>query len=315
MSKRIVVALGGNALQKNGEASASAQELIVNKTAKKLISLIKKSYQIVIVHGNGPQVGDILLHEELSSTMDNPAMPVDSCVAMSQGLIGYWLQQAIDNGLKDCGIKNSVASIITQVVVDKKDEAFKNPTKPIGPFYKTEEEAMSIARVDKFIVKRDSDKGWRRVIASPKPVDIVEKPVIEDLVNNGYVVITNGGGGIPVYRDNDGLFHGVEAVIDKDYSAAFLADMINADLLLILTNIGGVMVHYGQYDQTLLKTVSCEEIEDYINNGEFAIGSMLPKVQAAINFVRKKRGFRKAIITSLDGNINIGESQQGTIVI
>jgi carbamate kinase len=313
MASRIVVALGGNALQKKGEASAVDQQKEAVATARQLVPLIAQGHQIVIVHGNGPQVGDILLHEEAINTSENPTMPLDSCGAMSQGSIGYWLQQAIGNELRKQKINKPVATVVTQTVVDSNDPAFQNPSKPIGPFYSTESEARTAAETRKFVVKEDSGRGWRRVVPSPMPKSIVEKPVIEELINKGYLVIAAGGGGVPVIETDDG-FKGVEAVIDKDMSAAVMADMIDAEMLLILTSINAVTIHFRKPDETALHQVTIEEMQHYCDIEEFGKGSMMPKVLASIDFVRKKRGRRKTIIGSLDKVQQSINGETGTVI-
>jgi len=310
---RIVIALGGNALQEKGEASAEAQQRRSAETARQLVPLIKQGHQIVIIHGNGPQVGDILLHEEAIDTAEVPSLPLDSCVAMSQGSIGYWLQQAIDNELHKHRITTPVASIVTQVVVNVDDPAFANPSKPIGPFYESETIARSAATHRGFIVKEDAGRGWRRVVPSPIPRSIVEKPIINSLIDNGYIVIAGGGGGVPVIRTGSGL-HGVEAVIDKDMSAAVLADMVDAEQLLILTSIDSVKIGFGTSNERSLLNVNCDEMRRYCKAGEFAGGSMLPKVLAALAFVEKSHGKRKAIIASLDNVKSAMVGKSGTII-
>jgi carbamate kinase len=313
MANRLVIALGGNALQKQGEAAASDQQKEAEQTARQLVPLIAQGHQIVIVHGNGPQVGDILLHEEAINTPEDPTMPLDSCGAMSQGSIGYWLQQAIGNELRKQEINKPVATVVTQTVVDSNDPAFLNPSKPIGPFYKTETEARAAAEVRKFVVREDSGRGWRRVVPSPMPKSIVEKPFIEDLINRGYLVIAAGGGGVPVVETADG-YKGIEAVIDKDMSAAVLADMIDAETLIILTSIDAVTIHFRKPDETALHRISVEEAQHYCDIGEFGAGSMMPKVLASIAFVQKKRGRRKTIIGSLDKVQQSMEGETGTVI-
>jgi carbamate kinase len=313
MASRIVIALGGNALQKKGEASAVDQQNEAVITAHQLVPLIAQGHQIVIVHGNGPQVGDILLHEEAINTPEDPTMPLDTCGAMSQGSIGYWLQQAIGNELKKQNINMPIATVVTQTVVDLSDSAFQNPSKPIGPFYEDEYRARAAAEVRKFVVREDSGRGWRRVVPSPMPISIVEKPVIEELINKGYLVIAAGGGGIPVIETSDG-FKGVEAVIDKDMSAAVMADMIDAEMLLILTSVDAVTIHFGKPDETALHRVTVEEMQHYCDIKEFGAGSMMPKVLASINFVTKKRGRRKTIIGSLDKVQQSIDGETGTII-
>jgi len=310
---RIVIALGGNALQKKGEASAESQIKVAAETARQLVSLITQGHQVVIVHGNGPQVGDILLHEEAFSADEAPTLPLDSCVAMSQGSIGYWLQQAIGNELRLTGNETPVASIVTQVIVDVGDLAFSNPSKPIGPFYETEEEARSAAEVRNFIVKEDSGRGWRRIVPSPMPKSIVEKPVIESLIKDNYLVIAAGGGGVPVIETENGLL-GIPAVIDKDMSASVLADMIDADLLLILTSVDAVTIHFETPAEEAIHEATVEEMRKYCESNEFASGSMLPKVLASLAFVEKRRGHRKAIVASLDKVQSAVDGTSGTTI-
>lgn len=312
-SKRIVIALGGNALQKKGEASAEAQQRVAAETARQIVPLIVEGYQIVIVHGNGPQVGNILLHEEAINTPDVPTLPIDSCGAMSQGSIGYWLQQAIGNELRLVGKNKPIASIVTQTLVDEHDPAFLNPTKPIGPFYNTEAEAKVVADERGFVIKEDAGRGWRRVVPSPVPKSIIEKPIIELLTNNGHIVIAAGGGGVPVIKTEHGL-KGVEAVIDKDMSAAVLADMVEAEQLIILTSVDAVKIHFNSPDEQTLREISCEDIRHYADTDEFASGSMLPKVLASLDFVEKKRGSRKAIIASLEQIGLAIKGESGTII-
>lgn len=289
---RIVIALGGNALQKNGEHSDVSQKLFAVETAKHIALLAKAGHELVITHGNGPQVGTILLNEERS---DSPSQ-LDTCVAMSQGEIGYWLQQALVNELNGHGINTPVATIVTQIVVDKNDEGFANPTKPIGPFYADEATAKAAASKQQFIFKEDAGRGWRRVVASPQPVDIIEKAFIKQAIAAGSIVIAAGGGGIPVVEQN-GLFAGVEAVIDKDFAAEKLAELVEADILLILTVPDAISINFNTPTQTNLGQVTSKELEEYISQGQFAPGSMLPKVQAALRFVATS-STREAIVTS-----------------
>jgi carbamate kinase len=312
-TSRIVIALGGNALQKKGEASAEAQKKVAAETARQLVPLISQGHQIIIVHGNGPQVGDILLHQEALNTTEVPTLPLDSCGAMSQGSIGYWLQQALNNELRIEGIDTSVATIVTQTVVDANDPAFSNPLKPIGPFYSTETEARSAAESRGFVVKEDSGRGWRRVVPSPIPTEIIEKPIIEELINKGFLVIAAGGGGVPVIKTEQGI-SGVEAVIDKDMSASVLADMVGAETLLILTSVDAVKINFGKPDEKSLGNITSEEIRHYRDMNEFASGSMLPKINASLAFVEKKRGSRKAIITSLETAHAAIDGEVGTVI-
>lgn len=293
MPQRIVVALGGNALQKNGETSAEAQKQVARDTAAQLVQLIKDGNELIIVHGNGPQVGQIVLNEEAGK---GPASPLDTCGAMSQGEIGYWLQQALGNELRKQGLDKPVATIVTQIVVDRADPAFQNPTKPIGRFYPDEQTAQDSAVGRGITVKEDAGRGWRRVVASPMPQDIVEKAFISQVLANDCVVIAAGGGGIPVI-EMDGSLTGVEAVIDKDFAGGKLAELVDASVLLILTGIDAVTIHFRTPQEQPLGQVTTDELQQYIDAGHFAPGSMLPKVQAALQFVQARPG-NTAIITS-----------------
>jgi len=310
--KRIVIALGGNALQRKGEAGAAAQQKIADQTARQLAPLVKDGYQIVIVHGNGPQVGNIVIHEEAVNTADVPTLPLDTCVAMSEGSIGYWLQQALTDELRKDGLENTVVTLVTQMLVDENDPGFKDPTKPIGPFYETEEIARQQAEKRGFVVKEDAGRGWRRVVPSPEPIEAVEKGAISQLINEGTIVIAAGGGGVPVVMNDDEGLKGVEAVIDKDFSAAVVADLIDADRLIILTGVGGAMLNFGQADQQPIGRTSVAAMGEYVSQGQFAPGSMLPKVQAAIKFVNKPG--RTATIASLDDVTGAIAETSGTII-
>ena len=309
MSK-IVVALGGNALQKNGELTAQIQEEVAKETVQKLIPLIKDGHELVIVHGNGPQVGNLILHEEAGNSPSTPAMPLHVSVGMTQGMIGYWIQKALKEELSKNGISKNATTIITQVEVSKDDQAFKNPTKPIGPFY-SEEEAQKVAAEKGYIVKEDSGRGWRRVVPSPKPIHILESDAIINFMKTGAIVIAAGGGGIPVVKSGENSFEGVDAVIDKDFAAELLAEKINADTLLILTGVDNAMINYGKENQQALGVISIEEAEKYINENQFGAGSMLPKVQASLKFT-KTGG--KAIITSLENAQDAISKNLGTVI-
>ena len=309
--RTIVVALGGNALQKQGEASSQAQQRVADETIAQLLPLIQAGHRVAIVHGNGPQVGNIVLHEEAINTEAVPSLPLEDSGAMSQGLIGFWLQQAMHDALATRGVHDKYAvSIVTQTVVDQADPAFQNPTKPIGPFY-SEEEAKKVQAERGYTVREDSGRGWRRVVPSPKPQEIVEAPVIKALVDAGVLVVSTGGGGIPVLRDASGQLSGVAAVIDKDFGAAKLADTLGADTLLILTSVDAAKVNFGQPTEQALGEVSVEELQQHIDAGQFAAGSMLPKTQAALSFVAGASG-RTAIITSLEKTADAINGVAGT---
>ncbi len=308
---KVVVALGGNALEDNsGEATAEKQLQVVKQTVEHLIKIVEDGNTLVIAHGNGPQVGRILIQNEVASDV-TPAMPFDVCGAMSQGMIGYHLQQAMGNALRNKGIDKPVSTILTQVVVDRNDPRFDNPTKPIGPFY-SEDEARKLEEEKGYSIVEDSGRGYRRVVASPEPKRIVELPVIQSLIDHQAIVITVGGGGIPVIEEESGL-KGIAAVIDKDYASQRLAEDIDADLLVMLTGVDNVAINFGTPDQKNLEQVSVDEMKQYITENHFAPGSMLPKVEAGIRFVESKPG-RKAIITSLEGATKAIKGETGTII-
>lgn len=310
--KKIVIALGGNALQEAGKpATAEAQLEVVEKTSAYIADIIEKGYDVVLAHGNGPQVGRIVLQNEYASPI-SPAMPFDVCGAMSQGMIGYHMQQGLSKVLRARKNKKEVVTVVTQVVVDQNDPKFKNPSKPIGPFY-TEEEAKSIAAEKGYVMKEDAGRGWRRVVASPMPVEIVELNAVKALVAAGFIPVTVGGGGIPVIRNANGDLEGTAAVIDKDLASEKLAEDLNADALVVLTAVEKVSINYNKPNQKDLSSLTVAEAEQYIKEGHFAPGSMLPKIEAALMFVKSKKG-RKAIITSLDKAVEALEGKAGTTI-
>ena len=310
MAERIVVALGGNALGNTPEEQLE----LVRHTAKTIVDLSEDGYEVIVGHGNGPQVGMINLAMEFSSTKggNTPYMPFPECGAMSQGYIGYHLQQAIQRELKARNLQKECASVITQVVVDANDPGFKNPTKPVGSFY-SKEEADKIAKEKGFIFVEDSGRGYRRVVPSPIPKRIVELKVVEQLVKNGDIVITVGGGGIPVVETADGL-QGVAAVIDKDRSSALLAQDIGADKLIILTAVDRVCINFNKPDQKELPTMTLSEAEKYIGEKQFAPGSMLPKVQSCMEFVKNNTHGGQALITSLQKAAQALKGETGTVI-
>ncbi|WP_028273194.1 carbamate kinase [Atopococcus tabaci] len=308
--RKIVVALGGNAILTD-DPSAQAQQKALERTAGYLAKFVENGDNIIVTHGNGPQVGNLLLQQEAANSEKNPAMPLDTCVAMTQGSIGYWLQAALAKALKEKGLEKEVASVVTQVVVSESDPAFKNPTKPIGPFL-TQDEAEQEMRKTGAVFKEDAGRGWRKVVPSPKPVTIREHKVIQTLVDNNIIPITVGGGGIPVIEQG-GMYTGVEAVIDKDFASETLADLLHADALVILTGVDNVMVHYQQLNEKKLEKVSVSEMKRYVAENQFAAGSMLPKVEAAIQFLEKNPK-AKAIITSLE-NIPAAIAENGGTII
>lgn len=311
MKKRVVIALGGNALQRDGEATAEAQKKVAESVGELVVEL-SSHYEIVIAHGNGPQVGNILIHEEAAASEKAPAMPLETAVAMSQGQIGYWLTQAINNAFLKRGRFAKVATVVSQVVVDRKDPAFQNPTKPIGQFY-TKAEATKLAKLNGWTVKEDAGRGWRRVVPSPKPIDIVEKQAIVEMVKDGIIVIAAGGGGIPVYRTRVlKRLKGVDAVIDKDFAAEKLAELVKADIFVSLTAVPNVYINYGLPEQKAIATINAQEILNLMKYGYFKAGSMLPKVQAAAMFARKGG---VGIITDIQNLKEALKGRAGTIII
>ena len=310
MAKRIVVALGGNALGNTPEEQLE----LVRHTAKTIVDLAQDGYEVIVGHGNGPQVGMINLAMEFSCTKggNTPYMPFPECGAMSQGYIGYHLQQAIQQELKARGVDKECAAIVTQVVVDANDPGFAKPTKPVGSFY-TKEEADKIAAEKGFTFVEDAGRGYRRVVPSPIPQRIVELKVVEQLVKAGDIVITVGGGGIPVVETEQGL-KGVADVIEKDRSSALLAQSIGADMLIILTAVDRVCINYNKPDQKELPTMTLEEAEKYIEEKQFAPGSMLPKVQSCMEFVKNNTHGGTALITSLQKAKVALQGETGTII-
>lgn len=308
---RIVIALGGNALQtKHSAPTAESQLEVVKQTCKYIADLSASGYELAVVHGNGPQVGQILLSSETAKEVV-PPMPFDVCGAMSQGYIGYHIQQALRYALARRNRNIPVVSLVTQVVVEKNDPAFLTPTKPIGAFY-TKEEAEKLAAEKGYQMKEDAGRGWRRVVASPMPRRIVEIEQVRRLWDE-CIVITCGGGGVPVIENPDGTLEGVAAVIDKDFAAELLAEQMNADVLMILTEVEKVAVNWGKPDQQDLSHMSLSEAARYVDEGHFAPGSMLPKVQACMKFVRANPD-KRAIITSLNKAVEALNGDTGTVV-
>ena len=310
MGKRIVIALGGNALGKNLHEQMDA----VHVTAKAIADLIQDGHEVVIAHGNGPQVGMIqnaftAYHKQEAKS---DIMPLSMCVAMSQGYIGYDLQNVIGEELDRRGAHTHVATVLTQVAVDPKDPAFQHPTKPIGAFM-TEEEAKKLAAEKGIDVAEDAGRGWRQVVASPKPTEINEIATIRALMNDGHAVIAAGGGGIPVIWEDKYHLKGVPAVIDKDFASECMAEQLDADMLIILTAVEKVAVNFGKPDQRGLDELTPEEARKYIAEGQFAPGSMLPKVEAAVKFAESKPG-RKALITLLEKARDGIAGKTGTVI-
>jgi len=312
---RIVIALGGNALQANPkDITAGAQLVTAGQTSETIVDLIEEGHEIIIAHGNGPQVGQLVATYEAAASINenSPVMPFPECGAMSQGYIGYHLQQSIRAVMRKRGINKEVATVITQVIVDEKDPGFTNPTKPVGSFF-TQEQANKLMTEKGYTMKEDSNRGWRRVVASPLPIDIVEEPIIMSLVEAGHIVITVGGGGIPVIDTGNGNLKGVPAVIDKDFASCKIAELINADLLVVLTAVEQVAINFGKPNQKNLSKITVDEAKKYIEEGQFAPGSMLPKIKAALIFVEAKEG-RKAIITSLEKAKEAINGVAGTVI-
>lgn len=309
MKDKIVVALGGNALGK----SPKEQLELVKNTAKPIVDLIAAGNEVILAHGNGPQVGMINLAMATASNSEagTPEMPFPECGAMSQGYIGFHLQNAIREELLNRGMKTPVATVVTQVIVDKNDPAFEQPTKPIGAFY-SEEEAKVLQMNKGYTMVEDAGRGWRRVVPSPKPIDVAEKETVAALVDHGHVVITVGGGGIPVVQEGNTL-HGVPAVIDKDFASEKIAEILDADYLIILTAVDQVAINFGKEDEQWLSKLSTAQAKQYCQEGHFAPGSMLPKVEAAMAFAESKPG-RKSLITSLEKAQEGIEGKTGTLI-
>ena len=293
--KKVVLALGGNALGNSPEEQIKA----VRKTAVSIVDLVEDGNEVIVCHGNGPQVGMINLAMETAHNSNSKIsnMPFAECVAMSQGYIGYHLQKAIKNELSKRNMKNAVSTIVTQVKVDKNDEAFSNPTKPVGLFY-SKEESEKLAKESGYTFKEDANRGYRRVVPSPKPIDIIEKEEINTLIKEDFIVIAGGGGGIPVI-ENDGQLEGIGAVIDKDFTSEKLAEISDADFLIILTAVEKVCINYGKENEEGLDELNLSRAHKLIEEKQFAEGSMLPKVKACLNFIQS--GDNKiALITSLE---------------
>ncbi|WP_194192140.1 carbamate kinase [Clostridium chrysemydis] len=308
---RIVVALGGNALGN----TPKEQEEKVKIASESLINLIEEGNEVIIAHGNGPQVGMINLAFEEGSKTNEKIVEVElpECTAMSQGYIGYHLQKGIRNELNKRNKKMETLTVVTQVLVDKNDVAFKDPTKPIGGYYTKEYAEKLMGENEGVIYKEDAGRGYRRVVPSPKPVEIVEKNIILSMLENNYIVIACGGGGIPVIKDDYGNIEGIPAVIDKDFASSTLADSIDAEYLFILTAVDRVFINFNKADQKEIKEMSIRDADKYCQEGQFAKGSMLPKVLAAIEFVKGGKN-RKAIIASLEKAAEAIKGESGTII-
>ncbi len=311
MAERIVIALGGNAILTD-DPTAQAQMRALDETCDYIVPLIQAGNEVIITHGNGPQVGNLLLQQEAANSDKNPAMPLDTCVAMTQGSIGYWTMLAMRGALKRAGVKKLVQVLAMTATVSPEDPAFKNPTKPIGPFY-TEEQAHELMEADPSLVYiEDSGRGWRRVVPSPEPMDLPGCAGIKALADAGIIVICTGGGGIPVLEDERGVY-GVEGVIDKDLTAEKIAETVDADHLVICTGVDNVCVDFGKPTQKALDQITIAEAEAYIAEDQFPAGSMLPKIRGCMRFVESGEG-RRATITSLECLAKLGEGAGTTIV-
>jgi len=310
--KIALMAFGGNALLPEGQDGSQAEQIKNSKKAARLMSkIIRKGYELIIVHGNGPQVGNLLIQMEESINNVSP-YSLEICDAMTEGSIGYMLETSIRNELRKESIDKEISTLITPVLVDRNDPAFHNPTKPVGPFY-TKSRARELQRKKKWALVEDSGRGYRKVVPSPKPIDIVSKKTIHDLVLSGKIVITAGGGGIPVIINGKGLFQGVEAVIDKDYAASLIAQEVGVDLFIILTNVDRVYLNYGKPNEKPIKKMTIEKAKKYLSQGQFPTGSMGPKVKAAIEYI-KHQG-KEVLITSTNYLGRALNKQSGTRIV
>lgn len=308
-----VVAIGGNAItRENQTGTMQEQRANIEICVPQILSLWEQGYQFVLTHGNGPQVGNIMLRGETACAVV-PQMPLDVCGAESQGQIGYLIQQAFHNTLKKRNINKEVVSIVTQVIVDENDPAFQNPTKPIGPFY-TKDEAERIAKEKNVVMMEDSGRGYRRVVASPNPMHIVETQLIQQLSNKGHLVIAAGGGGVPVIQSKDGTLRGIEAVIDKDRASAILAKEIHADLLVFLTGVAQVAIRFQEPTREWLSNLDVATTKQYLAEGHFPAGSMGPKIEAAITFLENAPN-GKVLITSLEALKDALQGKTGTWIV
>lgn len=304
-----VIALGGNAIL-DKDPSDEGQKAVVAQAARYIADFVEKGEKVIVCHGNGPQVGNLLLQQKAGESEKNPQLKLDSCVAMTQGSIGYWLQNALINEFATRQAHPSVISLVTQVRVDPADPSFEKPSKPVGPFY-SEEEANAVMAANGGVYQEDAGRGYRKVVPSPKPQEIVEKEAIKTLVDAGVITICAGGGGVPVVHNDNG-FTGVEAVNDKDFTASVLAKDVQADRLIILTGVDNIYINYNEPNQQALGEISVAQAKDYIEEGHFAAGSMLPKIEAAIDFVEEDAA-RTAIITSIEKLAEL-DQHTGTIL-
>lgn len=309
MTKTMVIALGGNAIQTK-EATANSQQAAIRQTLEKFKPLFQSDTSIVMSHGNGPQIGNVLIQQAEANSSQTPAMPLDVCGAMTQGMIGYWLETETNRVLKNINSHKQVGTVITRVEVDPDDPRLSHPTKPIGPFYTKEDAQRLQEKEPNSTYKEDAGRGFRKVVPSPLPVSILEHEMIKTLLEQDNIVIACGGGGIPVIRQGD-TFEGIEAVIDKDFASEKLAELIDADTLMILTAVPNVFVHYNTPQQQALTDVDVATLKTYVDEGQFSEGSMLPKIEAAMNFIGH-HPHREVIITDLDNAFEALEKGTGT---
>lgn len=309
----VVIALGGNAILQPGQRGTIEEQLEnVNTACKHLVEIAaSEKYEMVITHGNGPQVGNLLLQNEAASSLVAP-MPLDVCGAGTQGMMGYIIQQTLANQLRAADLRHHITTVVTQVIVDRDDPAFKKPSKPIGPFYSWSE-ARRLRGERGWEMMKDSKRGYRRVVASPKPLEIQETRIIRNMLENEEIVIAVGGGGIPVVREDDRSLRGVEAVVDKDLAAERLAENIGAEVLAILTDVEQAMLDYGAANEAGIDRMTAGEARKYMEEGQFGVGSMKPKVEAGINFVES--GGRKAVITALNRASEALRGRAGTTIV
>ncbi len=296
MNKKIaLIAFGGNAILSDNQRGLQSEQMKNSqKAAQLMVQIVKKGYELIIVHGNGPQVGNILIQME-EAVNKIPPFSLEVCDAMTEGSMGFMLEMALVNELRKNSLDKEVATLITQVVVDRDDPAFNNPTKPIGPFY-SKYRAQMLAREKKWTMIEDAGRGYRKVVPSPRPIDIVPKQIIHDLVHSGKIVIAAGGGGIPIIINGRGLFQGVEAVIDKDYAASLIAREVGVDLFIILTGVPRVYINFGTPDETPISLMTIQEAQKHLDEGQFPSGSMEPKIKAAMEYIRS--GGKEVLITS-----------------
>jgi carbamate kinase len=312
MIKKAVLALGGNAIIKAGQDGNIAQQFKnTRESLSGIVELIEQGYKLAITHGNGPQVGNLLIQQLAGLNSNISPLPLGVLNAATEGTMGYMIEQSLQNRLREHNIEKDVLTIITQVVVDNDDPSIKDPSKPIGPFF-SREEAEKLSQKYKWHMIEDAGRGYRQVVPSPIPIDIVPSKTLQKLVDDGQIIIACGGGGVPVYLDEDGNYEGLDAVIDKDHASALLARKIDAELLVILTGVEKVSLNFGKANQKDLDYITLEEAEKYMDEGHFPAGSMKPKIAAAIDFINK--GGKRVLITSIDCIVEAFEGKNGTVI-